>query len=175
MRDPLSPPDGRRHPYAVWVAIICVLSGASIVIGGPQPASLDAQLPRHFVYVWGWLLLVGGGMLVAANIIGDLLLAMLVERLGSVLLGGMCAVYSIAAFTYAGSIATFPASLAAAFGAAAFWRVAQITLLLRHYRTVLVQMQQRRDEQRRDRQQLRNQELLRQMRRRRQQLRIRRR
>jgi hypothetical protein len=175
MRDPLSPPDGRRHPYAVWVAIICVLSGASIILGGPQPSSLDAQLPRQFVYAWGGLLLTGGGMLVASNIIGDLLLAMLVERVGSVLLGGMCAVYGVAAFTFVGSVAAFPASLAAAFGVAAFWRVAQITLQLRRYREVLHQLQQRRDAQRRERQQQRNQELLRQMRRRRQQLRIRRR
>jgi hypothetical protein len=174
MRDPLTSPDGRRHPYAVWVAIICILSGLSIIIGGPQPASLDAQLPRHFVYVWGWLLFVGGSMLVAAHVIGDLLLALLLERVGSLLLGGMCAVYSIAAFSFVGALATFPAALAAAFGVASFWRVAQITLQLRHYRDVLVLVEKRRDEQRQQRQQ-RNRQLRQQIRRRRQQLRLRRR
>jgi len=139
MHDPLTPV-GQRHPYAVWGAAVCALSGLGITLGGPQPNSIDATLPTAFVHIWGAILLLGGAALLISNIIRDPVLAILLERVGSLFLGGMCIVYSVAAFALAGAIATFPGSLAAGFGIASLWRVWQITARLRRFRTYLHQL-----------------------------------
>jgi hypothetical protein len=139
MRDPLSPPNGQRHPYAVWTAGLCCLSGTFILFGGPQPTSLDSVLPRGFVFAWGFFLAAGGGVLLWGNLVRDRFVAMLLERAGSILLGGMCLVYSGAAFSYVGSLAAFPGSLAGALGVASLWRAWQIHSALRYVHSVLRQ------------------------------------
>jgi len=143
------PATDQRHPYAVWGAAVCVLSGATILFGGPEPNSLNA-----LVLVWGVMLTIGGALLLLSNLIRDPLWTLLLERLGSGLLGAMCLIYTVAALVYGGAVAVFPASLAAAFGIASLWRLWQITKRLHRYLAIVRRIQhveERRAEDRRRR------------------------
>lgn len=131
-----SPP----HPYAVWGAGLCLISGLVLLIGGPRPNSMEALMPTAYVYVWGASLMTGGALLIAAYFIRELLLAILCERAGCMLLATATLVYAGAAVVVVGASAAFPVGMTAAFGAASTWRAIQITLAIRAYRKMLRSM-----------------------------------
>jgi hypothetical protein len=106
----LVPVPARRHPFQVFVAGLLMVSGISILAGGPQPGSLSAALPTALVYVWAAVVAAGGAMVVTAAIIKPLP-ALYLEFIAHPPLAVMCLVYSTAAVFLAGGRALVPVAL----------------------------------------------------------------
>ncbi len=88
----------RRHPHQVLIAGMCVVSGLSVLLGGPRPGSLTATLPPALVYVWAATFTFGGALIVAAAIVRSVLWALYLELVADLPM-------ALTALTYAAALA----------------------------------------------------------------------
>jgi hypothetical protein len=54
--DPLS---AGRHPFQVFLLLLCFVSGLTQILGAEAPDSLEQNLPSGVVTAWGWMLITG--------------------------------------------------------------------------------------------------------------------
>lgn len=127
----LNIPIDQPRPHALFSAFLCCFSGVGLLLSGATPGSIDEQLSSNFVTIWGLLLSAGGALVLVAVFLPDPIWALLIERIGWVLLGGMCLVYAATILISFGKPAVFPGSIALALGAASWWRVVQISAFVR--------------------------------------------
>lgn len=133
----LRPVSARRHPHQVLLAALLLISGLSILLGGPRPGSIAAVLPGLLVVVWAGTLVVGSALVVAAAVVGSEELALYLELVADLPLAIMCAVYAVAVITVAGAAGMFPASIVLGMGLAFLIRGHQVHQTLRLLRTGL--------------------------------------
>lgn len=86
----------RHHPHQVFVAGLCVLTGLPVVLGGPKPGSLAAAMPGELVLVVAACLSVGGGIVLAAAAVRNLLTALYLELVADLPLALCLASYTAA-------------------------------------------------------------------------------
>lgn len=130
MHSAIVPVPARRHPHQVLVAALLVVSGLPILLGGPQPGSINETLPGPLVYLWASAIVAGGAMVVAAAIVGPLA-ALYLELIADPPLSLMCLVYASAVWTVAGLRGAVPVALVMAAGLAFAVRARQVWLTFR--------------------------------------------
>lgn len=120
------PEPSSRHPLVVFLLILTMLSGITIVIGGPSPGSIGAALPPWGVLLWA-LALSGGSALILIGLglqpfDKHLVVGVLFEQVGVAMLGPAAIVYSAAALAAVGWTGAFPAGLTFGFGVSCLYR-----------------------------------------------------
>lgn len=117
-------------PRAVFVLILCVVSGIPLVFAGATPGSIAAKLDPAWVVIWGIMLTIGA----LTTLIGTWKLdadGIILEQIGSVAVGGATCVYAGAILAQVGLAGSVPASIVLGFGLSCFWRWGQLQSLLR--------------------------------------------
>jgi hypothetical protein len=121
------------NPFETFVAGLCVLSGVTLLAGGPRPASLESLLPAWLVVAWACMLVVGGGLVG----LGLSLRRVLWETVGLQLLAPASGAYSLAILTVTGWGGLAAASPLLGFGLACAARIYSLRLLHRLTRAAL--------------------------------------
>jgi hypothetical protein len=106
------------HPFELYLAGVCVLSGVPLLIGEPAPTSIEALLPPLLVRLWGFELLLGAGLV----LFGLLRPRSRLERVGHTLLAPAAVVYGAAIVTVVGVPGVLAGTLVAGFGLASATR-----------------------------------------------------
>lgn len=85
-----------QHPFEILIAVLCVISGAGLLLTGPTatPSTIDDLLPLWLVTVWSATLL-GSGVFI---LLGKFFNQYHVERAGMALLAAGTLVYSLAIY-----------------------------------------------------------------------------
>lgn len=115
----------RHRPHEQLLLAWSALSGATLLIGAPEPASLAALMPGVVVTLWSAGLVVSG----VAGLIGCWWRGergQILEAGGLLIGAGALLMYAVAAIAAAGSRALFPAGVILAWLLANLWRVNQI-------------------------------------------------
>jgi hypothetical protein len=116
---------------------LCLLSGLSALLGNDPPNSVEQTMPGWLVVVWNAALIAAGTVGVVGNLWpGDIGTGLLVRVGGLLIAFGPAAAYAIAALSFAGPAALFPAGLVAAFAGACLWKSRYLTQDLRTLREV---------------------------------------
>lgn len=117
-------------PRAVFVLMLCVVSGVPLVFANATPGSIESQLDKFWVVVWGILLTLGA----LTTLIGTFKMdvdGIILEQVGSVAVGGATLIYAGAILATVGLAGSVPAGITLGFGLACFWRWGQLQGLLR--------------------------------------------
>ncbi len=127
----LHPVPARRHPHQVLIALLLLLSGLPVLLGGTQPGSLNDALPTLLVYVWAGGLTVGGALVVLAAFITNPLRALYLELIADLPLCLLCSAYAVAVIAAAGTRGLAAAGIVAGTAIAFAVRFWQVTRTLR--------------------------------------------
>jgi hypothetical protein len=112
------PPMLLQEPWALFVKIACVLSGASYLLQLSSPGAISRLLPPAVVALWNADLLLGG----ALGLAGLLRKVRRVEIAGLCLLGASTLVYATVILAIGGRRGIVAALLIGLLGAAAYLR-----------------------------------------------------
>lgn len=94
--DPLGYP---RHGLVVYLLLLCVLSGVTLLLGEPAAGSLEAALNHQVILGWAVLLTLGAGAALAGMFWpGDVRTGLLVKRLGYTALTFAATIYALVIF-----------------------------------------------------------------------------
>lgn len=104
------------RPYELYLAGICMLVGAPLLGGAPNPDSIDALLPMFLVRVWGFELITGAVLVTVGLLIYP---RTHLERLGHSLLAPAAITYGIAIIAVVGWGGVLAGGLTIGFGLAA--------------------------------------------------------
>lgn len=127
----------RRDPMELMLLGLCLVAGLSALFGNEAPNSVEQTMPGWLVVVWNTALAVSGAVGVVGNMWpGELGTGLLVRVAGLLIASGPAAAYGIAALTFAGAVALFPAGIVLAFAIACLWKSRHLTSDLRTVREV---------------------------------------
>lgn len=127
----------RRDPMELMLLGLCLLAGLSALVGNDPPSSVEQTMPGWLVVVWNIALVAAGAVGVVGNLWpGDIGTGLLVRCAGLCIAFGPAAAYAVAAMSFAGLVALFPAGLVAAFAGACLWKSRHLTQDLRMLREV---------------------------------------
>ncbi len=127
----------RRDPMELMLLGLCLLSGLSALLGTGPPNSVEETMPGWLIAVWNVALCAAGAVGVVGNLWpGAFGTALLVRCAGLLIAFGPAAAYAIAALSFAGADALFPAGLVLAFACACLWKSKYLTEDLRTLREV---------------------------------------
>lgn len=127
----------RRDPMELMLLGLCLLAGLSALFGNDAPNSVEQTMPGWLVVGWFIALTAAGAVGVVGNLWpGQFGTGLLVRIAGLLIASGPAAAYGIAALTFAGAVALFPAGLVLAFAVACLWKVRYLTADLRTLREV---------------------------------------
>jgi hypothetical protein len=114
------------RPIESFVALLCIVAGATQLLGIGEQQSVAATLPPFLVKAWSLWLLIGGVIVVASVWRGD----RRTERSGLLLLGVTAFIYSLCALAFLGADAIYTVSITLAFAVAVCIRALVIGLVL---------------------------------------------
>lgn len=120
------PPD----PRALFVLLMCVVSGVPLVFANATPQSILAQMDDVTIVAWG-VMLTGGSLLTLTGMLRQTVNGVIIEQIGSVALGFACVIFACAIWGYVqwrGSVTMF---LVFGLGVASLWRYGQLAAYLR--------------------------------------------
>lgn len=116
-------------PRAVFILALSVFGGLTALALHAAPGSLEAVVPRWGVIAWGLTLTLGS----AAALVGmamQTLNGVIIEQVGSVMVGVATTFYSVLAFVTIGLDAVQSVGIILAWGLACFIRWAQLQALI---------------------------------------------
>lgn len=116
-------------PRAVFILALSVFSGLVALTLEAAPETLQAVLPEWGVATWG-VLLAGGSAVTLVGMAFQSLAGILVEQIGSVVVGVATLFYSSLAFWVVGWSAVQVVGIVAAWGLACFVRWVQLQALI---------------------------------------------
>lgn len=123
-------------PRALFVLVFASVVGLALILGAPEPGSMDALMPHWAVKGWGALLTIGS-LLTLAGTTHQSTLAVILEQIGSVMVGVAAILYSASALLVIGFEAAFPVGITSGFGFALLWRWAQLQVLLGQQKRII--------------------------------------
>lgn len=125
------PPD----PRALFLLLMCVISGVPLMFANATPRSIVAQLDDPWVVGWG-IALVGGSLLTLVGALRQTVNGVLAEQVGSVALGFACLIFAAGIAGYTGWSGSVVALLVFGFGIASLWRWGQLHAYLHAVETI---------------------------------------
>lgn len=117
----------------VLVAVMLLLSGLGILVGGARPGSVNTALPAPLLMLWAAVLTAGGALVVLAAVVPPLM-ALFFELAADPPLAVMCLVYAASVFMVAGWRAAVPVALVTAVAFAFAVRAVQVWRTIRAVR-----------------------------------------
>ena len=129
----------RRHPHQVFIAAFAVLAGLPILVGNPQPGSLNATMPSWLVFVWAATLALGGAAVLAAAVVRNEVHALYLEASAHLPLALVALTYCAALVGLAWPASIAPAAIVAGFGCASAVRFVQTERSLGQLRRVIAE------------------------------------
>lgn len=127
----------RRDPMEMMLLGLCLLAGLGALLGNDAPNSVEETMPGWLVVCWNIALIAAGAVGVVGNLWpGDLGTGLLVRAAGLLVAFGPAGAYALAALSFAGPVALFPAGIVAAFAGACLWKARHLTQDLRTLREV---------------------------------------
>jgi hypothetical protein len=120
------PPD----PRALFVLVMCVVSGFPLILANAAPQSIVAQLDDPWVVTWG-VMLTGGSLLTLVGALWQSPNGVVAEQVGSIALGSACVIFAAAIWGYVRWQGSVPMLLTFGFGVACIWRYAQLVAFLK--------------------------------------------
>ena len=127
-------------PRAVFILALSVFSGATALALKAAPESLEAILPHWGVVVWGVLLALGS-LISLVGMAFQTMNGIILEQVGSVMVGATTVFYSTLAIYVVGPSAIQTIGIILAWGLACFVRWIQLQILIHS----AVKRQQKRD------------------------------
>lgn len=116
----------RRDPPELFLLGLCLLSGATFLVGAAPPSLVERAMPGWVVTAWYVMLVVAGLVGIAGNLWpGQLHTALLVRLSGQLLAAGPAAAYVVAVVAFAGPGALFSAVVVAAWAGVCLWTARQ--------------------------------------------------
>lgn len=130
-------PTGPPNPFEAGLLIVCLVQGASVVLGFAQPNSIQESLGPILRFVWALLLFVGGG----AAVIGlwwpwDPIDGVLIKRVGLLAAAGGTLAYGLA-LAFLGPVGFIAAAYNIGFAVVCLIRSYQVSLAVAVYRSHL--------------------------------------
>lgn len=116
-------------PRAVFILALSVFSGLTALALDAAPQSLEALLPHWGVVTWG-ALLSGGSALALAGMALQSVNGIILEQIGSVVVGSATVFYSVLVLFVFGTDGVLPVGIILAWGLACFVRWVQLQKLL---------------------------------------------
>lgn len=127
--DPLGVP---RNPFHVFLLVICLLNGGVLASGVSTSLSLEAGLVPLFERLYGLILFIGAGAVLAGMFWpADPRSGLLLKRAGYLALGISATIFGIVGVVRFGLVGLLSASVAIAFGAICFWYVWRVERFVR--------------------------------------------
>lgn len=114
-----------RSPLQIFLLAITFISGIVIIINKSESKVIQS-MHEPWATIWGCCLVVGALIALAGAFWKNKITGMLIERSGTVLLGGASFLWPIAVIKYAGLSALYPATITLVFSGACIWQVAYI-------------------------------------------------
>lgn len=116
-------------PRAIFILILCTLSGIPLVIADATPGSIEEQLDAVWVVVWG-VMLAGGSLVTLIGALKTDVNGIILEQVGSVALGAASVLYGGAILVMVGLNGSVPAAFVLGWGLSCFWRWGQLQALM---------------------------------------------
>lgn len=69
----------RRHPHQLLIAVLLIITGGPLLLGGARVGSLLALMPRPLVLAWAATFVVGGLAVLAAALVRHAMTALYLE------------------------------------------------------------------------------------------------
>lgn len=114
--DPVGEP---RNPLAVYLLILCCVSGLSLLGGVFTSGSIESELPFAAARIWGLMLTAGAGStLIGMFWQGDRRTGLLIKRTGLLALSISAFIYALVIVTAAGMDGAFVGGIVLGFGVA---------------------------------------------------------
>lgn len=117
-------------PRAVFILALSVFSGLTALLVSAAPGSLESLLPVWSIYLWGAILSVGSAVTLA-GMARQTVNGIIVEQIGSVMVGSATIFYSIVSILVLGPSAIQIVGIVLAWGVACFIRWAQLQALIK--------------------------------------------
>lgn len=121
-----------RHPIdprALFVLVLCVVSGLPLLAGVTEPGSIEETLPAWAILLWA-LGLTGGAVMTLFGMSKQTADGVIAEQIGSVTVGVSTLFYGSVILLTAGWSAALPAGIIFCWGAANLWRWVQLQAYL---------------------------------------------
>lgn len=121
-----------RHPFQTFMLALAVISGLPLILGRPQPLSIEATLPPWLATTWG-VMLFGGAVvaLLGSYWLGNYANALTLERIGLLIVGSAACLYGFALLFVLGLSVTVAAGIVLGFGMASLKRSHDIGHIMR--------------------------------------------
>lgn len=120
------PPD----PRAVFLLIMCVISGFPLIFADATPQSIVSQLDDPLIVAWG-VMLTGGALVTLIGAMRQTVNGIIAEQVGSVSLGFACIIFAGAIYGYTRWSGSIVMLLVFGLGLASLWRYGQLRAYLR--------------------------------------------
>jgi len=121
-----------RHPFQTFMLALAVISGLPLILGHPQPRSIEATLPPWLATTWG-VMLFGGAVvaLLGSYWLGNYANALTIERIGLLVVGGAACLYGLTLLLVLGPSTAVAAGIVLGFGLASLKRAFDIGHIMR--------------------------------------------
>ena len=124
-------------PRAVFILILCIVSGLPLILTDIEPGSLESLMPTWGIVLWG-LALVSGAGCALWGMSRQTVDGILVEQVGSVIVGCASIIYSAAILLVVGSSGLVSGGIVFGWGLSCFWRWLQLQALVNQGVSVVV-------------------------------------
>jgi hypothetical protein len=131
-----------RSVDQAFVMALCLIFSIPVLLGeSPAPGTLNDAMPSWMVVAWSIVLVLGAGTVLGSYFIRDRIVGIIVEQFGSVCMGVVALLYSVAIFVIAldagGGI---PGAIVLGFAFARFYQVYQYQKFLNSVQSILVEL-----------------------------------
>lgn len=114
-----------RSPLQIFLLVLCILSGLVIVMDRSDSKVIQ-EMGEPWASLWGVCLVAGSIIAIVGAFWKNKITGMLIERSGTVLLGGASFLWPILAVKIVGLDAAYPAAVTLMFSFACVWQVVYI-------------------------------------------------
>ncbi len=120
-----------NDPRAVFILLLCIVSGMPLVFGVVQPGSFEELLPAWIIRLWGVSLVIGCLVTLIGMSWQKSLVGLLMEQVGSVAVGSVSLFYATAVLIVAQKDGLTAAGFIVAWAISCFYRYWQIEHIIR--------------------------------------------
>lgn len=121
---------GSRHPFQIYMLLLCLFTGLPLLFGRYEPRSIEAQLPGWGVTLWGATLFFGALVALVGIFLPNRVNGLLVEGIGLIATGVAAIIYAVAIIFTIGSAGVVASGIVVGFGISCVVRWFQLNTVL---------------------------------------------